>query len=91
MMTISWVCAHGRRPPLGRGRKDTLGGEDGHDFLSGGTGNDSLYGGDGNDQLVGSAESGTFLVRAGRHLWASIPLREGPARPSSKRPLSTRL
>ena len=63
-MMISWACAHGRRSPLGRGRKDTLGGGDGHDFLSGGTGNDSLHGG--NDQLVGSAESGTFLVRAGQ-------------------------
>ena len=38
----------------------------GHDFLSGGTGNDSLYGGDGNDRLAGSAESGTFLAKAGR-------------------------
>ena len=66
MMTISWICAHGRRPPLGRGRKGILGGGDGHDFLSGDTENDLLYGGDGNDRLVGSAESGTFLVRAGQ-------------------------
>ena len=65
-MMISWACAHRRRSPLGRARKDTLGGGDGHGFLSGGTGNDSLYSGDGNDQLVGSAESGTFLVRAGQ-------------------------
>ena len=74
---ISWACAHGRRPLLGRRRKDTLGGGDGYDFLSGGTGNDSLYGGDGNDRLVGSAESGTFLVRAGQTSLGIDPVPEG--------------
>ena len=84
MMTSSWACAHGRRPPLGGGRKRHPRGGDGHDFLSSGTGNDSLYGGDGadyldcgagidtlagsdgNDRRAGSAESGTFLAKAGR-------------------------
>ena len=45
---------------------DSLYGGDGADYLDCGAGIDTLAGGDGNDRLAGSAESGTFLAKAGR-------------------------
>ena len=45
---------------------DSLYGGDIADYLDCGAGIDTLAGGDGNDRVAGSAESGTFLAKAGR-------------------------
>ena len=45
---------------------DSLYGGDGADYLDCGAVIDTLAGGDGNGRLAGSAESGTFLAKAGR-------------------------
>ena len=71
---------------------DSLYGDDGADYLDCGAGIDTLVGGDGNGRLAGSAESGTFLAKAGRTSsssraastgsWVSSPAWTGPRSPT---------